>query len=111
MGNVLDELYNETLEEESVDILKDKGKQKESSWKEKCRYDLELFCKHYFPDVFLSDFCEFHRDVFKSLEKYILDPEYKTRRNHMVRAAPRGTGKSQVISMGFPLWLHEYLIK
>lgn len=108
MPNVLDELYNETLEEESVEILKDKGKQKEASWKEKCRYDLELFCKHYFPDVFLSDFCEFHRDVFKSLEKYILDPEYKTRRNHMVRAAPRGTGKSQVISMGFPLWCAVY---
>lgn len=104
MSNILDEILQESckLNSETKEITE------ESAWKDRCKSNLELFCKHYFPDVFTSDFCRFHRDVFSSLEKYVLDPEYKNRRNHMVRAAPRGSGKSQQISMGFPLWCAVY---
>jgi hypothetical protein len=98
----------ETLFGEGAEVIAKEGNEETLSWKERCRKNLELFCKHYFPDVFLSDFCEFHRDVFSYLEKCVLNPEYNHRRNYMVRAAPRGTGKSQIISMGFPLWCAVY---
>lgn len=74
----------------------------DKSMKQRCAVDLELFCKHYFPDTFSSEFCEFHRDVFRTLEDAILcHPEKK---QHICRAAPRKHGKSQVISMALPLW-------
>ena len=73
MSNILDEILQESckLNSETKEITE------ESAWKDRCKSNLELFCKHYFPDVFTSDFCRFHRDVFSSLEKYVLDPEYK----------------------------------
>lgn len=74
------------------------------NYKEVCRTNLELFCSHYFPDVFTSEFCDFHRDVFGKIQGYILRNDYEGLKKYMVRAAPRGHGKSQIISMGVPLW-------
>jgi len=74
------------------------------SMRERCAKDLELFCRHYFPDVFTSEFCDFHRDVFQKVQGYILDEDYESLKKYMTRAAPRGHGKSQIISMGLPLW-------
>ena len=70
--------------------------------KQRCATDLELFCKYYFADIFSSEFCEFHHDVFKTLEDTVLNRS--TEKQYICRAAPRGHGKSQVISMGLPLW-------
>jgi predicted phage terminase large subunit-like protein len=74
--------------------------------KQKCATNLELFCKYYFPDVFSSAFCEFHLDVFKTLEDAILNRHNE--KQYYCRAAPRGHGKSQVISMALPLWVICY---
>jgi predicted phage terminase large subunit-like protein len=74
------------------------------SWKDRCANDLELFCKHYFPDVFTSEFCEFHTDVFQKIQEYLFNKDYKGLKKYMARTAPRGTGKSQIISMGLPLF-------
>lgn len=69
---------------------------------EECKCNLELFGKTFFPRIFTGDFCDFHREVFKSLEDYVinkLDEKY-----YYVRAAPRGHGKSQILSFLFPIW-------
>lgn len=72
--------------------------------KDRCAVDLELFCRTYFPDVFTSEFCEFHRDVFSKCQEYVLGGKMKKLKKYMARAAPRGHGKSQIISFGLPLW-------
>lgn len=69
---------------------------------EKCRTDLELFCRTFFPRIFNSEFCEFHKEVFNSLQEYVMDR--KNEKYFFVRAAPRGHGKSQLMSFGFPIW-------
>ena len=89
--NVLDELFSGQVESRG------------DTRKDRCATDLELFCKTYFPDVFSSEFCAFHRDVFKKCEAYILDSN-RGLKKYMARAAPRGHGKSQIISFGLELW-------
>ena len=69
---------------------------------DKCRYDLELFGKTFFPKIFTGKFCDFHKDVFDSLQDYVLNKQ--DLKEYFVRAAPRGHGKSQILSFLFPLW-------
>lgn len=69
---------------------------------EKCRTDLELFGKTFFPRIFTGEFCEFHKEVFNSLQEYVMDR--KNEKYFFVRAAPRGHGKSQIMSFLFPIW-------
>jgi hypothetical protein len=104
----------------SSDILSDilsgvasdnKASPQEESWKDRCSKNLELFCSHYFPDVFTSEFCDFHRDVFRTIEDYFFNSDYAGLKKYMARAAPRYHGKSQVISMGLPLWCICYKYK
>jgi predicted phage terminase large subunit-like protein len=95
------------------EIIQSEGKSRDGpaesqNWKERCAKSLELFCQHYFPDVFTSEFCEFHRDVFRKIEGYILSGDHGGLKKYMARAAPRGHGKSQIISMGLPLWCACY---
>ena len=91
-------------------LILDEGKGKvnkyDESTKAECAKDLEKFCKTYFPDVFCSEFCEFHKDVFKTLETYILSEN--PNKSYVCRAAPRGHGKSQIISFALPLWCVAY---
>ena len=96
--NILNDLLGEVVQDNN------KASPNRETWKEKCSKDLELFCKHYFPDIFSSEFCEFHRDVFKTIEQYLFNDDYKNQKNYMARAAPRGHGKSQIISTGLPLF-------
>ncbi|BAL84676.1 putative phage protein (plasmid) [Selenomonas ruminantium subsp. lactilytica TAM6421] len=74
-----------------------------------CATSLELFAKTYFPDVFTSEFSELHKEIFKSAEEMIL--RRKRRKNYYVRAAPRGHGKSQVISYLLIIWCICYKYK
>lgn len=67
-----------------------------------CSNSLALFAKTYFPEVFTSEFCEFHNEIMSALEDMILRKH--NRKNYYVRAAPRGHGKSQVISFLAPLF-------
>lgn len=69
---------------------------------EQCKTNLELFCKTFFPRIFTGEFCEFHKEVFRSLEDYIINKNNS--KAYFVRSAPRGHGKSQILSFGFPLW-------
>jgi hypothetical protein len=101
---ILEDLFNSPLDKiDSADS--------NIPWKERCSQDLELFCVHYFPDVFTSEFCEFHRDVFKTVEDYIFNKDYHGLKKFMARAAPRYHGKSQIISMGLPLFCICYKYK
>lgn len=74
--------------------------------KEKCATNLELFCMTYFPDVFSSEFCEFHRELFEVIENTVLNKSNE--KSYICRAAPRGHGKSQIISFAVPLWCVAY---
>lgn len=91
MSDIIDDLFGDADAEELT-------------VKEKCAKDLELFCKTFFPDTFTSEFCDFHKDVFRNCENYILNEDYKGLKKYMARAAPRGHGKSQIISFGLPIW-------
>lgn len=77
--------------------------------KKECAESLEKFAKTYFPTVFSSDFCELHEEIMGSIEEIIL--KKKRRKNFYVRAAPRGHGKSQVISFLVILWCICYKFK
>lgn len=77
--------------------------------KRECAESLELFAKTYFPSIFSSDFCELHKEFFASAEDIIL--HQKRKRNFWVRAAPRGHGKSQVLSFLLPIWCVVYKYK
>lgn len=68
--------------------------------------DFEFFAKHYFPHIFNKPMCKFHHDLFKDVEDLILN--YSNQRNKLVRAAPRGHGKSRIISVASVLWVICY---
>lgn len=78
----------------------------ENSIQAQCATNLILFAQTYFPEVFTSEFCEFHLEVFHNIENYIL--KKKDRKNYYCRAAPRGHGKSQIISFLVPIWCIVY---
>lgn len=63
---------------------------------------MALFCKTFFPHIFTGEFCEFHTEVFHTLEEYVI--KQKNRKYYFARGAPRGHGKSQILSFGFPIW-------
>lgn len=69
-----------------------------------CSVSLAKFGKVFFPQVFTSDFCSFHNEVFKALEDNTLKAERKDKKYYFLRAAPRGHGKSQILSFLYPLW-------
>lgn len=71
-----------------------------------CGSDLELFAKTFFPTIFTGAFCDFHKETFRVLEEYTL--QHKTDKYYFVRAAPRGHGKSQIISFLYPIWCAVY---
>lgn len=87
---ILEDFENESIKKVSADTV------------EKCRTDLELFGKTFFPNIFTGEFCLFHKEVFRSLEEYAI--KKKDDKYYFVRAAPRGHGKSQILSFLFPLW-------
>lgn len=68
--------------------------------------NLEHFAKTYFPHIFSTPFCDFHHSMFRDAENMIL--HFDNLHNKFVRAAPRGHGKSRIISVVFPIWLIVY---
>jgi hypothetical protein len=56
--------------------------------KEECRFNLELYCTSFFPDLFPLDFSDDHRTVIASLERSILEGDLSA------VAMPRGSGKT-----------------
>lgn len=74
--------------------------------KNECSTDLALFAKTFFPGIFTGEFCEFHYEVFKALEEHTL--KHSNEKYYFVRAAPRGHGKSQILSFAYPLWCALY---
>lgn len=74
-----------------------------------CSKSMSKFAKSYFPEIFTSDFCELHEEFFASVEDIVLNKVRK--KNFYVRAAPRGHGKSQILSFLLPLWCMCYKYK
>ena len=74
-----------------------------------CSTSLEKFAKTYFPEIFKSAFSPLHKEFFSSTEDIIFNKQ--RRKNFYVRAAPRGHGKSQVLSMLLPLFCICYRYK
>ena len=70
---------------------------------------LEVFAKKYFPNIFTAPFSALHKEIFSSVEEIILSRRH--RKNYYVRAAPRGHGKSQVISFLLIMWCICYKYK
>lgn len=70
---------------------------------------LEVFAKKYFPNIFTAPFSALHKEVFASVEDIILRRRH--RKNYYVRAAPRGHGKSQIISFLLIIWCICYKYK
>lgn len=89
---------------EAMDKTSKEGSNKNAfkSRVKKCAISLELFAKTYFPDVFTSEFSPLHKEIFESAEDMILHKQ--RRKNFYVRAAPRGHGKSQIISFLLIIW-------
>ena len=70
---------------------------------------LEVFAKKYFPTIFTAPFSALHKEIFASVEDIILNRRH--RKNYYVRAAPRGHGKSQIISFLLIMWCVCYKYK
>ena len=70
---------------------------------------LEVFAQKYFPAIFTAPFCSLHKEIFASVEDIILRRRH--RKNYYVRAAPRGHGKSQLISFLLVIWCICYKYK
>ena len=77
--------------------------------KSECAVSMEKFAQTYFPDIFTAQFCDLHKDFFQSVEDIILKRQH--RKNYFVRAAPRGHGKSQILSFLLPMWCTVYRYK
>ena len=93
-------LVHEIEKTTSKDSVLQRVKTKDSI--ENSSKSLEFFAKTYFPNIFTSEFCPLHKEIFSSLEDIIL--KRKNRKNYYVRAAPRGHGKSQIISFLLIIW-------
>jgi len=83
--------------------------EKRARRKQQCATNMALFAKTYFPEIFKSDFCEFHTEIIESIQNTIL--YNKDKKNYYCRSAPRGHGKSQVISFLLILWCICYAYK
>lgn len=72
----------------------------------KAATDFQFFALTYFPHIFSKPLSQFHRDMFKDAQRMILGDKYSQK--FFVRAAPRGFGKSRIISVVLPLWCIVY---
>ncbi|MCX7012760.1 MAG: hypothetical protein NTW86_09420, partial [Candidatus Sumerlaeota bacterium] len=68
-----------------------------------CRRDLEFFAREFFPHLFRLDFSPMHRELF--LQRALLADRTLDRRvgRRAALAAPRGSAKSTILSLLFPL--------
>lgn len=78
---------------EKADVITDK---------EMSAKDFKHFALTYFPHIFSKPLSKFHKDMFADAQRMILGDKYSQK--FFVRAAPRGFGKSRIISVVLPLW-------
>lgn len=64
--------------------------------KERCLYDLEIFCLAFFPHFCGHAFNQFHRDCFEKWREH-------TRKDRDASAAPRGSAKSTFVALIKPI--------
>ncbi|PAV40014.1 hypothetical protein CJ260_00835 [Megasphaera sp. ASD88] len=64
--------------------------------------DFQFFALTYFPHIFTKPLSRFHREMFRDSQRMILGDRFSQK--FFVRAAPRGFGKSRIISVVLPLW-------
>lgn len=106
MPNVLDELYNETLEESAS---KTKDSPQVISDKDRCRYDFMEFVHTYLWNEDQEEWdrlSEFHYDISSRLQSLVL--EHKKEMTHTCYVSNRGSAKSFWSSYAFPLWCIAY---
>lgn len=89
------------------EILGDKAKEKEEkngvpTDKDISAKDFKHFALTYFPHIFSKPLCRFHEEMFTDSQQMILGDDFSQK--FFVRAAPRGFGKSRIISVVLPLW-------
>lgn len=91
------------------EILGDEGASTEVKYesdRERASHDFQYFALTYFPHIFSKPLSQFHRDMFADAQRMILGDKYSQK--FFVRAAPRGFGKSRIISVVLPLWCIAY---
>ena len=106
MPNVLDELWNESLEES---VGKTEDEQKVTSDKERCRYDFMEFVHAYLWNENQEEWdrlSEFHYSISERLQSLIID--HKNEKTHTCYVSNRGSAKSFWASFAFPLWCIAY---
>lgn len=106
MPNVLDELWNESLEES---MGKTEEEQKVTSDKERCRYDFMEFVHAYLWNEDQEEWdrlSEFHYSISERLQSLIID--HKNEKTHTCYVSNRGSAKSFWASFAFPLWCIAY---
>ena len=64
--------------------------------------NFQHFALTYFPHIFTKPLSRFHREMFAYAQQMILGDKFS--QHFFVRAAPRGFGKSRIISVVLPLW-------
>lgn len=100
MNSILDDILGTELTKRQKE--ENSSKVEEVTIQEKCATDFQLFATYYFPHIFTAPLCHFHEKTFKDAQKMILN--FDGIHNKFVRGAPRGHGKSRIISVVFPLW-------
>lgn len=64
--------------------------------------NFQHFALTYFPHIFTKPLSRFHTEMFADAQQMILGDKFS--QHFFVRAAPRGFGKSRIISVVLPLW-------
>lgn len=102
MANILEDVLGTTIKQKR----QSKKKVDEVTNRDKGASDFQFFATHYFPHIFSAPLCNFHIDMFKDVENMILN--FDGLHNKFVRGAPRGHGKSRIISVAAVLWIICY---
>jgi predicted phage terminase large subunit-like protein len=68
-----------------------------------CAKNLQLFAKTYFSHYCKLPFAVFHRELFTCLERATFE-----RKKKIAIAAPRGSAKSSIVSLIYPIWCACY---
>jgi predicted phage terminase large subunit-like protein len=69
----------------------------------RCRSDIELFARYFFPHHCRLPFCRLHRDIFASYRRHLCDDIHQRGGFSSVIAAPRGYAKSTLTTLILPI--------
>ena len=71
--------------------------------KDLCAKSLKMFAETYFPHYCKLPFAKFHLEIFEQLQKATFE-----RKKKKAIAAPRGSAKSSIVSLIYPIWCACY---